>query len=203
MRPILFNTEMVRAILDGRKTSTRRAVKPQPPEFVTAIGDLFHPPYQRGDVLYVREAWFYEHSWEDIDTYKPNLPSGRCSCRYIYRADNPDYPVNVGVCAHGWHPSIHMPQIAARIFLRVTNVHAERLNSIQERGAGSAQAEGFTNDIDLENGRGASATKHFADLWDKTIKPADRVVYGWAANPWVWVIEFERISKEEAEKECR
>ncbi len=82
-----------------------------------------------------------------------------------------------------WHPSIHMPREAARIFLRVTDVRVERL---QDMPPYDIAFEGFRKQ------------KDFIALWDSTIKPADRVLYGWAANPWVWVIEFEKISREEA-----
>ena len=89
----------------------------------------------------------------------------------------------------------------ARIFLRVTDVRVERLQRICERGRRSAHNEGFINDISLAEGTGKSATEHFSEFWDSTIKPKDRALYGWEANPWVWVIEFERISREEAEHE--
>lgn len=94
-----------------------------------------------------------------------------------------------------WRPSIHMPREASRIFLRVKEVRVERLQDINERGERSAAKEGFVNDINLFDGDGKSATKHFADCWDSTIKPADRAIYGWEANPYVWVIEFERCEK--------
>ena len=217
MKPILFNTEMVRAILDCRKTVTRRVVKPQPeirpvpgedgcyiyrgiPCGLNGMKNL--APYRPGDILYVRE------------TFHPT-PDGQ----YWYKADNicdgcteDGFCIPRGVTRHKtcglceyyaghynikWRPSIHMPQEAARIFLRVTDVRVERLQNINERGPFSAVSEGFTNNIDLRGGTGKSATKHFAECWDSTIKPKERAIYGWEANPWVWVIEFERISKEE------
>ena len=82
-----------------------------------------------------------------------------------------------------WRPSIHMPREAARIFLRVTDVRVERL---QDCGNMQAKDEGCTG------------SSQFARLWDSTVKPADRATLGWEANPWVWVIEFERIGKDEA-----
>ena len=93
------------------------------------------------------------------------------------------------ICAGGcnsilkWHPSIHMPREAARIFLRVTDVRVERVQDIDDDGV---VAEGL------------NIGDPFDELWDSTIKPADRALYGWDANPWVWVIEFERITREEA-----
>lgn len=196
MKPMLFNTEMVRAILDGRKTVTRRVVKPQPkgrlvlepptsgwPGYFAEENTprVVKPPYFGGDILYVRETWYYESFYEDNDAIPPDLPSGRCSWRYEYKATSPDYPVAPG----HWCPSIHMPKEAARLFLRVKAVRVERLHDMT---ANSAMDEGFTGWND------------FVRYWDSTIKPADRALYGWAADPWVWVIEFERIGKEEALK---
>lgn len=189
MIPLLFNTENVRAILEGRKTVTRRVVKPQPMAAVNTLyrkdgtnfwrthgADCwyeFRAPCVPGDVLWVRETW--------------SISDGA----YLYRAfpgvgmepDKQDAAMReMGL---KWRPSIHMPREAARIFLWVTDVRAERLQEIDDTGV---VAEG------LEIGC------YFDELWDRTIKPADRTIYGWEANPWVWVIEFERISKEEAEK---
>lgn len=84
-----------------------------------------------------------------------------------------------------WHPSIHMPREAARLFLRVTDVRVERLKDMEPDGA---RKEGFWTYGD------------FMRAWDGLIRPKDRDLYGWNANPWVWVIEFKRISKEEAKK---
>lgn len=199
-KPILLNTEMVRAIQDGTKTVTRRVIKgiPETAHMFLGInpttqkaeflcGEIRNGacvdwevgiklPFQIGDILYVRETWFYEGHMHDITAGDPDLPSGRYSFRYIYKANNPDYPVDIGVGADGWHPSIHLPKEAARIFLRVTNVRVERLQDIDDDGV---VAEG------LEIGA------PFDELWDSTVKKSDRDMYGWAANPWVWVIEFE------------
>ena len=97
------------------------------------------PPYRPGDILYVRETWYYESHMEDMTAGKPDLPSGNYYHRYIFKADCPDYPVNVGVGQHGWRPSTHMPKEAARIFLRVTGVKVCRLQDITEE---QAKAEG-------------------------------------------------------------
>ena len=140
IRPILFNTEMVRAILDDRKTVTRRVVgakitdglpcgwdcgqerirfecgygsgKPHYNRYVT-------PPYLPGDVLYVRETWA-----PMID-----LVDGKPTTVYAYKASVDEYYKNssLGTVIPGWHPSLHMPKEAARIFLRVADVRAERL----------------------------------------------------------------------------
>ncbi len=196
MRPILMNTEMVNAILAGRKTQTRRLIKErhlrvldspyhkehsEVPDKVL-LEKLCELPYQSGDVLYVRESWC-----------KGSLNGG--AEQYFYRADDNDFHCQ-------WRPSIHMPKEAARIFLRVTGVRVERLQDVtlddaiaegcQGKFIGSGECVGAGWEILPED--------EFADLWNSTIKKSDLGKYGWDANPWVWVIEFERISKEEALK---
>lgn len=242
MKPILFNTEMVRAILDGRKTVTRRVVKlkydnthiemfknkygrrliEKQNETTNGMYAVLEKkaPYKVGDILYVRETWYYESHMETLDQTPPDLPSGLASWRYIYKASCPKHPVNVGVGKHGWCPSIHMPKEAARIFLRVTDVRAERL---QDMTVQEARREGVKPKF-IPNVRGGFCCVWRSDncmnepcenrdnkkwlewvfpfevAWDKAIKPKDRARYGWNANPWVWVIEFEKISREEAGK---
>lgn len=225
IKPILFNTEMVRAILDGRKTCTRRLVKPQPDEkhtfllgFVTdstekkdvgcfgfGIGEYggsiqyAKPPYQPGDILYVRETW--SEGYEDGT--------------YIYRASDklaglPTFKESSKLI---YHPSIHMPKEAARIWLKVMNVRVERL---QEMKPVDVIKEGAYPDcLDCLNTYGESGSQccygteeqcsqcdevmmEWEKLWNSTIKKSDLDSYGWSANPWVWVIEFERCEKPEA-----
>ena len=193
--PILFNGDMVRAILDGRKNVTRRVVKQAVWEnFVCEGGkvvgffdktreDLVNPinkaPYQPGDILYVRETWA---EWTG---------------GYIYRAWPYLFPQPGCFPETVWHPSIHMPKEAARIWLKVTGVRVERLQEIDEQGG---RREGFVNDIWPPEGTGKSAAKHFADFWDSTIRKADIDRYGRDANPWVWVIEFERCVRPEVKE---
>lgn len=184
-RPILFNTEMVKAVLSGKKTVTRRIIKPQPkgtpypmtmssswPHYFgqTGYDALLRPPYWTGDILWVRETW-------------TTVPDGA----YVYRAsvECPD------AWKGTWKPSIHMPKDAARLFLRVTGVWAERLQDI------NLDPPGAENQVIRE---GSRYLCDFIAVWDRTIKPSDRPAYGWDANPWVWVIEFEKISKEDAKK---
>lgn len=202
-KPILFNTDMVRAILDGRKTVTRRVIKPQPkfslcytfagcdngtwkypsdsayvywgeeyrlPDFITEDDKkmAWKPPYHTDDILYVRETW--------VQAAAHTL---------FYRADNSIQNIL-------WRPSIHMPKEAARIFLRVTNVRVERLQDITADGI---RNEGLSS-MCVHSGDMEIAQKEFAILWDATIKKSDLDRYGWDANPWVWVIEFERIEVE-------
>lgn len=193
MKPILFNTEMVRAILEGRKTVTRRPIKPQPagelrrmgadscyPGCFAAAGEdrVYQPPYMVGDVLYVRETW----------AELPVSPGGhfRPNGVYYYKAGPEEAPEGY---LERWRPSIHMPREAARIFLRVTAVRAERLRDIFE------DPPGPENQVVRE---GLKYRCDFIATWENTIKPKERFAYGYEANPWVWVIEFERIRKEDA-----
>lgn len=232
MKPILFNTEMVKALLDGRKTVTRRIVKPQPEnahmimdvakdvaEFMCGkiengycidFSEQRKLPYQPGDVLYVRETW------AEVPDLFGEFPQP------IYKADikdDHDYDLLGEV---KWHPSIHMPREAARIFLRVTDVRVERLQDITED---QTIKEGITDDWPMDKvycpickGEGLigavhpvslgfmevecphceKGTSRFQNLWNSTIKPTDLPLYGWDASPWVWVIGFEKISKEDA-----
>lgn len=203
MKPILFNTEMVKAILDGRKTVTRRVVKKDKADAVLSspcrmenpdipddrfIKCLCTAPCEIGDILYVRETW-----------NKVKLES-ESEWHYEYRAscENPSYFSN-GFMAE-WRPSIHMPKDAARIFLRVIDARVERLQDITYEGC---KAEGFDGVIFTDDTEGlpAIAINRFSRMWDSTIKTDDREYVGWEANPWVWVIEFERISQKEAMSE--
>lgn len=246
-KPILFNTEMVRAILDGRKTQTRRLIRPQPEGqmcYVAAgshYGKWHHmsedcarawdvdlsriskgkdrywkSPYDANDRLYVRETWKQATG----GTAGPGLFD-----TFLFKADEPQD--TTGLMAEGcWHPSIHMPKAAARIWLEVNRVRVERLQDITEE---DAKAEGisrvfdylsdeqFQNDIvrfdpdakkeafgwtnylhgDRRDTYGysdyQSPVDSFGSLWDSTVRIGDMEQYGWNANPWVWVIEFERV----------
>lgn len=226
IKPILFNTEMVRAILDGQKSCTRRLVKFLPgenPQWTGYIKDglmlyngrnepcIRNAPYQPGDVLYVRETFAWGPCWDcGLDTipdgcknpviYDSKKKEHGC---YIYRADCEDneYP-----CVDTWHPSIHMPKEAARIWLKVNAVRVERLQDItpkdaENEGVGNLFYEdigysekNYGTEVDPEYG---IAKEQFAWLWESTIKKSDLDRYGWDANPWVWVIEFERCEKPE------
>lgn len=205
MKPILFNTHMVQAIQEGRKTVTRRVIKPQPVSpiyrmgpsgaagfFATQGGSLYIPEFQPGNILYVRETWQFFPCFDCVKSMCDTTPltyedsdSVTQGC-WIYRADYTESDQK-RVC---WHPSIHMPKEAARIFLRVKDVRAEQLKHIRYF---DCLAEGIPY-RQMED----DIIRDFAELWDSTIKPADRASYGWEANPWVWVIEFERISRKEA-----
>jgi hypothetical protein len=196
-RPVLFSGGMVRAILDGTKTQTRRIVKPQPDsgpngrmvDLGSAWGLLdgvlsgeWRCPFgQPGDLLYVRETWCKPYSGDTPDAY-------------IYLADGPDF-LSAVAREHnwgrkdgtGWRPSIFMPKRIARLWLRVTDVRVERLQKITEADAireGTRPAANVTTvDCDTPSPRAA-----FATLWDSI--NAKRAP--WADNPWVWVVTFER-----------
>lgn len=205
IKPILFNTEMVRAILDGRKSCTRRLVKPEPQGYFEVSEEPLYiydtdgnqgkitPPYQPSDILYVRESY-------------SELTFG-----YVYKADgeNIDHLGNV----IKWHPSIHMPKEAARIWLRVMDVRVERLQEITEEQACMEGTDPWDEACyenngwhptfsDPDSGGDPNMIDGFHKLWDSTINKSDIDRYGWGANPWVWVIEFERCKKPEEDKRC-
>lgn len=208
-KPMLFNTDMVQAILDDRKTATRRIAK-----YITQFDDkgLFfnifrkgewtgpigreqaieeYAPCKVGDILYVRETWgICNIDYDDRKVYvvykagderKNNrsviLPEDKFQRLYdSYSGSEPD-----------WRPSIHMPKEAARIFLRVTNVRVERL---QDMWASDVSKEGiyFTKPHTADE-----MIAKFTELWNSTIPKKNLNKYGWEANPWVWVIEFEKV----------
>ena len=189
IKPILFNTEMVRAIMDGRKNCTRRLVKPQPTAHYGT--QCIKTPYQPGDILYVRETWQYLY---ELDGNEQIIEG---TGKYYYAATD-TIPFDTYVDASGvthervpWKPSIHMPKEAARIWLKVTNVRVERL---QEMWASDVSKEGiyFTKPTTADE-----MLMAFAKLWNSTIKKSDLDRYGWDVSPWVWVIEFERCEKPE------
>lgn len=223
VKQILFNTEMVRAILDGRKTCTRRVIKPQPYGkctyplgFVTdstekkEVGcfgfgvdecggsiQYAKPSYQPGDILYVRETWQYLY---ELDGNEQVIED---TGKYYYAATD-TIPFNTYVDENGvrhdhapWRPSIHMPKEAARIWLEVTNVRVERLQDITIE---NALKEGVDKYIRL-NGEldENSIITSFIGIWNSTVKKSDLDFYGWDANPYVWVIEFEVCDKPESE----
>lgn len=195
----------VQAILDGRKTCTRRICK-DANEYTVPDMDFYNAdsrtyavhnfadkehmeqlstaertcPICPGDILYVRETW-------------SELSSG-----YEYKADgeNIDHLGNM----IKWKPSIQMPKEAARIWLRVTDVKVERLQDITEDGAkaeGAIDNRGFIHSPENEYDSIHTAREHFAEIWNSTIKKSDLDHYGWDANPYVWAISFERCEKPE------
>lgn len=246
--PILFNGDMVRAILDGRKTVTRRVIMPHNRrrakeqgycqknglwidpgidnldatghikdysvsscwmQYSTYVIKYAH--YRPGDILYIRETWAFIpcvgcsgdyargpqpcYDFQAIEYDDGDSISDGC---FVYRTDYGDteddsFPPSM----FKWRPSIHMPKEAARIWLKVTDV---RVECLQEMNTGDFLAEGVAIRSEAYNdpeNAYQQAKEAFKNIWDATIKQADRGKYGWAANPWVWVIEFERCEKPE------
>ncbi len=214
--PILFNADMVRAILDDVKSCTRRAIKGEIPNdarwgytmftpkgYISCRGTykgepaekFFKLPCEKGDVLYVRETvWqMTAHSLEvDGETRGYFLPN----FRYAATDTKPEVGWN-----YSWvkRPSIHMPKIAARIFLKVTDVRVERLRDITGEQAEKEGAQYYCPkckqyNICGGNGIGKSC---FKKLWNSTVDKKQLEQYGWYANPWVWVIEFEQCENPE------
>jgi hypothetical protein len=206
-KPILFNTEMVKAILSGRKTQTRRPIKPRyrSDEYGFNVctnertgkrwvekcdedmGDFettryVNPPYKPGDILYVRETWA-ERNGIFAETH------GRFEYRADFTEQENEYRISrLGKISAHWRPSIHMPKEAARLFLRVTDVRVERLQEINSDAHDDVLKEGIrVSESELECGY--TPTHKFRDLWN--------AVYGnWDENPWVWVYEFEKVEVE-------
>ena len=193
-RPILFSAPMVRAILDGTKTQTRRAVKSTG---MYAIDASIHGeevarrelaalatrcPYgQAGDQLWVREAFSGPHCMDASDGCKAVPPSkwGDCSRIWYWADGNPT--------EGDWtrpRPSIHMPRWASRILLEIAAVRVERLQDISET---DAEAEGIQEIVDAGVDHDGTPRDAYRALWEQ-INGAD----SWSANPWVWVVEFNR-----------
>lgn len=221
MKPILFNTEMTKAILDGKKTVTRRVVKYEKGfarniekvikgkcafgvglfDFVSRMRVSKIPPYKIGDVLWVRETWgiggFNDDNMEMFITYRADDSTSRIK---LSEAKYDNYYSGITGSESDWRPSIHMPKEAARIFLKVTDVMVERLQDTTEE---QAIAEGVKA-YGQNNCSGTSARIAFAELWDSTLPPNKNkfkcAENEWRTNPWVWVIEFERIEKGDAKE---
>lgn len=218
MKPILFNTDMVQAILQNRKTVTRRIAFPNGDlqecmsrdnqagwifrgrlyeNWYSAMkakqGPMSLCRFRPGDVLYVRETWKQA-------TGDPAGGGYALFDTYVYKADGKakdDYPLDGLMVEDRWHPSIHMPKEAARLFLLVTGVRLERLQAIKPEECvdeGAVKRPYYTRRGDLVVvGR---YKKEFANLWDSTVKKSDLDRFSWEANPWVWRITFEKREKE-------
>jgi hypothetical protein len=212
--PILFNSDMVRSLLEGRKTATRRKIDISTVEQFAVdkdgktviayvdpgTGDTCSPEeicrYKPGDILYVRETWSFIpcigcngdyvrkggpyncYDYKAVEYDDGDSISDGC---FVYRADC-EAPERIT-----WHPSIHMPKQAARIWLEVMDVEVKRLQDISTRGC-------YREGVDISRG---GVFKRFAELWDSTIKKTEIDRYGWRANPWVWVIRFDLCRRPE------
>jgi hypothetical protein len=234
MKPILFNTEMVQAILDGRKIVTRRVIKTQYPIFDGLItdttgskhtigkvrfsdgkcegnNDYIKLPYQKRDILYVRETWLMQSMRNFDKTAKILFKAIPNEILSIFKFSDERYEKFIKFFhKNGWKSPYFMPKEAARIFLKVTDVRVERLQDITEEQAIKEGIkphefqEGMLNedgthkisglkiyDYHDNSGTTNSAIKAFFHLWNSTIEKQDLDKYGWNANPFVWVYEFE------------
>lgn len=223
MKPILFSTEMVQAILEGRKTVTRQVINPQPErahmvldcnenerafEFMCGSykngiirdwSEMVKAPYWPGDVLWVREQFYVD--------YLSNIP-GTGRVRY---EDGTYMDITFDVARYGLMrriqlrpglvPATSMPREAARIFIRVADIHPERLNTMILEDVEKEGLELLDDNILNLSCMSDELWNRWINTWNSTIKPADLSTYGWDANPWVWVIQFERISEGEAKGE--
>lgn len=223
MKPIIFNTEMVWAVLGGRKTVTRRVIKPQnlrvldspyhrehpetPDEVL--IERLCEPPYRPGDILYVREKWRIVDYLDGLSLKFEYEADGKISDFIDFTNDRLKKFLKY-ISRKGWCPGIFMPKEAARLFLRVTNVRAEKLQDITDA---EAQKEGAADREDLRRIWNDCYSKprpvkdkhgvidHYESYpWEDVMETRTFRGKPWhvIGNPWVWVVEFERISREEA-----
>jgi hypothetical protein len=198
-KPIIFNTEMVRAILDGRKSQTRRVVKERvstggtgkPHSPMVQHGGLWLPnewsPYgQPGDLLWVRETWKPMHHPRTMESYIRYKADGFKTIKHNLKMDIPTR----------WKPSIHMPKAAARLWLRVKDVRVER---VQDISFSDMLDEGIDDHCfgwdGISDGQAAELCEkvmkqRWIDLWNSI---NEKRGYGWDVNPWVWVVSFERV----------
>ena len=213
-RPILFSAPMVRAILSGTKSQTRRALRVQPPVGTEWMNTYHHPkdaerpywwagaggdlldfsapcPYgQPGDRLWVREAWMPDPPCDGTWGYTEWAGSRIGQIAAVpERFQHPAFCNYRASWLHGtgglrWTPGIHMPRWASRITLEVTSVRVERLQDISEKDAWAEGCEGYDDDVT----GGKSGYSEFHDLWEQINGPES-----WAANPWVWCVSFRRL----------
>lgn len=214
--PILFNTDMVRAILDGRKTVTRRIIKDNVAGILNSPYHKEHPevsdrmllkklcraPYQLGDILYVRETWGIANFDYDEEVvyivYKASENEKDEGCRAVKFPDDKfeKFYDFMSENSPEWRPSIHMPKEAARIWIKVTDVRVERLCSdIREADCIKEGISPYKSDMTEKTE--IEIEYEFEDLWNSTIKKSDYNLYGFDVDPWVWVIEFEQCEKPE------
>ena len=224
-KPILFSTEMVKAILAGKKTMTRRVIKPQPKEQLKCVIQhetkgrscwmeenadqlskdfKFHKYYEVGDILWVRETWAIHDLMLKPKKLNPNDEAWFYKRKFspemvphvVYAADYP-----VGSWKGAWRSPRYMPRTAARLFLKVKDIRVERLQDITEE---DTKAEGVLwnrarklNELEKSNNIIDNAKALFMHLWGSINSKRG---YGWDLNPWVWVVEFERVEGKIDEK---
>lgn len=209
-RPMLFNGEMVNAVLNGSKNQTRRVIKGvEGGDWLKGaschVFDAKHKcPYGKvGDELWVREKWKYDgftdggipfikYAADGAVEYKE--PSDdwceRVQDIWAELSDPKNYDIEKKAMDHKWRPSIHIPRWASRTQLKITNIRVERVQEISEE---DCLGEGVF--IDLKNAFAVKPPKlrdKFKELWDSINKESG---YGWKVNPYVWVVDFERVVK--------
>lgn len=213
-RPILFSSEMVRAVLEGRKTQTRRVLRKQPADILPCTGmwkgvmwvalreRLPNIEDQRGDMFKCRYGEIGDRLWVR-ETSIPDFPKEFSYYQWSW-AEVPSEYRKPEFCLYKatwkgselkWHPSIHMPRWASRITLEITDVRVERLQDVSTE---DVCKEGFVQkEFELGTGyglpnwsRGLPAKEAFAHLWDHLNAKRG---FGWDTNPWLWVIEFRKI----------
>jgi hypothetical protein len=214
-KPIIFSTPMVRAILEGRKTQTRRIAKEPCQEYLknasgmavvldgvaynySFVEELGKCPYGKpGDRLWVRETWGagsrpdpFEGSVEGIEYRADEAYLDAAEDLPLNQGDVPDGVELCDYIGKGWKPSIHMPRWASRILLEITDIRVERLQSISDD---DAKAEGWPGPETELGYPMAKPVNWFNDLWVKINGPDS-----WNLNTWVWVISFRRIDQQEA-----
>ena len=186
-KPIIFSAPMVRAVIAGEKTQTRRVITPQPPTMIYNDGTNrwypsgvwggkdWHAKYEAGDLLWVRE------------TFGSSLLGDYTFLQYKATVDTDDpcaYPIDFAqyekIESKSWRPSIFMPRWASRITLRVTSVRAQRLQDINEDDAAAEGIKRHSGPYILD----------FAKLWDDINAKRG---YSWDSNPWVWAYKFEVV----------
>lgn len=243
-----LRSEEVEAILDNRKRTFRRIVIPQPKckllndngKYYQILNEYtcpginkntlfslrverkkrYRPTYQIGDIIALKETWYYDSFLEDTEEGNPDLKSGNYSFRYIYRSDNRNYPVDYDNGSNGWNDPRNMPFEAIRIFLKITDISLERLQDITEEGTikegiyklpkgDLPESSAWTFVRDYHDGfikyrcypEYLGPINCYKHMWDMCIldNQCEKIkTYGWEANPYVWVYEFERVSKEYA-----
>lgn len=210
VKPIIFNTEDVLAILDGRKTVTRRIIKPQPPDSTAYFHKFMDNgearfgwknssalcdrklPYKCDDVLYVRETWRIQSAHRVSSDIKIEFKAdGNINTIQLDCDSYDEFLAKWNKSPDIWKSPIYMPKEAARIFLKVANVRVERLQDINNR---DLVHEGEIPYIHVDGSFNREATRmSFLSTWNRSIKSKDIDRYDWNANPWVWVIEFEKL----------
>ena len=238
-KPALFNSDMVQALLEGRKTETRRVIKPQPaaklywtlnescwPGYFSNSEEqrVYKPPFRPGDIIWVRETYRVDYLSNIIGTGRIQYKADGQYADICF--DSARYDIfRRAQRKHGWQSCECMPREAARLFLRVVDVHVDRLQDINGLDAYNegaiapvpagclppkkpAEYDSWSKEKQeawiQSMARAVYMSKlHFSDLlikefrtiWDKTIRPEDKKAFSWAANPYVWVICFEKVDK--------